>query len=145
MNVYEYVFISINGARMPLRNYQGQPIFIVNVASQCEFTPQPEAGNCSDIKDITAVSVVWGGQGTVDIEMESGEIFNNVAPGNRITFHFCPVCGATVFYRPEKEPDLIAIPVGVFADPSFPGPRVSVYESRRHPWVVVPDDLEHFD
>jgi glutathione peroxidase len=40
MNVYEYVFVAINGARLPLRNYQGQPLFIVNVASECEFTPQ---------------------------------------------------------------------------------------------------------
>jgi glycyl-tRNA synthetase len=35
--------------------------------------------------------------------------------------------------------------VGGFADPMFPAPRVSVYESRRHPWVIVPDDMEHYD
>jgi len=40
MNVYEFVFMSLNGAPMPLRNYQGQPILFVNTASQCEFTPQ---------------------------------------------------------------------------------------------------------
>jgi len=37
----------------------------------------------------------------------------------------------------------LAIPVGVFADPSFPAPLVSVYESRMHQWVVPPPDAEH--
>ena len=40
MNVFEFVFVSINGGRMPLSNYQGQPILIVNTASECDHTPQ---------------------------------------------------------------------------------------------------------
>ncbi len=65
--------------------------------------------------------------------------------GSRIRFHFCPQCGATVYYEPEGlEEDFIAIPVGAFADPSFPAPGVSVYEERKHGWVVVPDEgVEH--
>jgi hypothetical protein len=35
-----------------------------------------------------------------------------------------------------------AVPLGAFADPSFPPPTVSVYGSRRHPWVVLPDSVE---
>ena len=65
--------------------------------------------------------------------------------GNRIAHHFCPECGTTVYYLPDKEPELIAVAVGAFADASFPAPRFSVYESRRHPWVVVPGDAERFD
>jgi hypothetical protein len=65
--------------------------------------------------------------------------------GNRITFHFCPICGSTVYYVPEAEGDTIAIPVGAFADPAFPAPRISVYEARRHPWVMVPEGVEHID
>jgi|GEM_PF-2926837 len=42
--------------------------------------------SCSDIKDITALSMVWNGSETVDIITESGEVFNNVSPGNQITF-----------------------------------------------------------
>jgi glutathione peroxidase len=40
MNVFEYVFVSLTGAPMPLSNYRGQPILFVNTASECEFTPQ---------------------------------------------------------------------------------------------------------
>jgi hypothetical protein len=65
--------------------------------------------------------------------------------GSRITFHFCPECGATVHYAIDQMPDVIAIPVGAFADSSFPAPRVSVYEARRHPWVRTPDGCELFD
>jgi len=61
------------------------------------------------------------------------------------TFHFCPDCGATVYYRLASAPDLIAVPIGAFADPGFPPPRISVWESRRHPWVAVPPQAEHHD
>jgi hypothetical protein len=62
-----------------------------------------------------------------------------------ITFHFCPDCGATVFYRGSDAPEVIAVPVGAFADPSFPAPTVSVFETRRHPWLAVPAAMEHHD
>jgi len=63
--------------------------------------------------------------------------------GSRVTFHFCPTCGSTVFYELEGLEDVLAIPVGAFADPGFPIPRVSVYEKRMHAWVIPPPDAEH--
>lgn len=65
--------------------------------------------------------------------------------GGRATFHFCPECGATVYYQIDDMPYFVAIPVGAFADPGFPAPRVSVYEARRHAWVGIPEDAEHID
>lgn len=59
--------------------------------------------------------------------------------GNRITHHFCPECGTTVYYQLEGVPGTIGVPVGGFADPTFPAPRASVYNERRHSWVVVPE------
>jgi hypothetical protein len=60
------------------------------------------------------------------------------------TFSFCPDCGATVYYTTIDMPDLIAVPIGAFADPTFPQPRISVYESRRHSWVQLPAGIEHY-
>jgi hypothetical protein len=63
--------------------------------------------------------------------------------GSRITFHFCPICGSTVYYESEGLGSFVTIPVGAFADPSFPTPSVSVYESRKHLWVIPPPEAEH--
>jgi hypothetical protein len=65
--------------------------------------------------------------------------------GMIISFRFCPTCGSTVFYDIDQMPGLIAVPVGAFADPTFPAPSFSVYEARKHGWVRVPDDVEHMD
>lgn len=63
--------------------------------------------------------------------------------GTKCIFRFCPKCGATVYYTLEGFTDVIAIPVGAFADPKFPAPRYSVYEERMHSWIQVPGDVEH--
>ena len=65
--------------------------------------------------------------------------------GNDIDFYFCPECGSTVYYVLRDQPELVAVPIGAFADSSFPAPRISVYESRRHPWRGLPDDFERHD
>ena len=53
-------------------------------------------------------------------------------------FHFCPDCGSQVFYTEADDPDLVVVSIGAFADPSFPPPTESGYDSRRHPWVGLP-------
>jgi hypothetical protein len=64
--------------------------------------------------------------------------------GNRATYKFCPTCGSTVAYAMEAWPGLTAIPLGAFADPTFPAPRFSVWEHRKHSWtVVLGDNVEH--
>ncbi|WP_437827026.1 GFA family protein [Sorangium sp. So ce1153] len=74
----------------------------------------------------------------------SGKDFVRVGDeGTKSTFTFCPECGATVYYAMAGHEDMIAIPVGAFADPDFPGPTYSVYEERMHGWVVMPQDIEH--
>lgn len=75
----------------------------------------------------------------------SAQYVRTADSGNKVTFHFCSTCGSTVYYELDQIPDLIAIPVGAFADPKFPAPTVSVYEDRRHAWVGIPADIEHFD
>lgn len=81
----------------------------------------------------------------VTIRGESREYARTGDEGTTARFHFCPECGAIVFYLPDAIPGVVVVPVGAFADPDFPPPTVSVYEVRQHPWVRLPDDIEHWD
>ena len=79
------------------------------------------------------------------IEGESRQFVRVGDEGGRATFAFCPACGATVYYQCEGDEDRIAIPVGAFAEPDFPSPTVSVYEERKHAWVVMPEGIERIE
>lgn len=59
--------------------------------------------------------------------------------GSSVEHHFCPRCGSTVFWYPQRMPDLIGVGVGSFADPAFPAPSQAVFSRSRHPWVVPID------
>ena len=66
--------------------------------------------------------------------------------GGRSVNNFCPECGSTLFYSSRPHRDLVAVPVGAFADPNFPSPGFSVYERRQHGWVaIVGDGIEHHE
>lgn len=81
------------------------------------------------------------------IEGEPARYVRVADSGNRVTFSFCGACGSTVFWEPEAVPGFVMVAVGAFADPSFPEPTFSVYEARKHAWVLAPDtlSLEHMD
>lgn len=81
----------------------------------------------------------------VAIEGQSTPFARIADSGNRVTFHFCPVCGSTVTYGIDAQPDVVAVALGAFADPGFPPPRFSVYESRKHDWVTPPAGAERLD
>jgi hypothetical protein len=61
--------------------------------------------------------------------------------GRSLTFHFCSVCGSTVYWELEMAPELIGVALGAFADPTFPRPNRPVWTQRRHSWVALPDDM----
>jgi hypothetical protein len=74
----------------------------------------------------------------VTIEGDAREWQRTGDEGSTATFRFCATCGATVYWTNDRMPGSIAVPIGAFADPAFPPPRVSVYGVRRHPWVAMP-------
>jgi hypothetical protein len=74
----------------------------------------------------------------------SGEykIYQHVGDsGNSAHFHFCPICGGTLWYHALPDRALYAIPVGAFADKDFPTPAYTVYVDRKHDWVTISDDV----
>jgi hypothetical protein len=62
--------------------------------------------------------------------------------GHAMDFHFCPICGTTVWYIAVDRPEVVAIAVGAFADETFPMATVSVYDNRRRPWIALPPEIE---
>ena len=78
----------------------------------------------------------------VTVEGRYTDFHRNSDDGEERTFHFCPDCGASIFYDAPFMPGMVAIPVGAFADPYFPPPVRSIYEERRHAWVSLPDGIE---
>ena len=87
---------------------------------------------------VFAVQARWPSD-RVTIEGRANEWVRVGDEGSSATFRFCPTCGSTVYYDNDGQPGLIAVPVGAFADPTFPAPHVSVYGARRHPWTAMPD------
>jgi hypothetical protein len=65
--------------------------------------------------------------------------------GAKFRFRFCPVCGTNVFHTEEGDEESVSVAVGAFADTNFPAPRDSVYDCRRHPWVLLPPGTETFE
>ena len=79
----------------------------------------------------------------VRISGEAKEFVRIGDEGGKGTFRFCSTCGVTVYFTATGLEEFVTIPVGVFADPAFPGPGISVYEERMHSWVVMPEEIEH--
>ena len=65
--------------------------------------------------------------------------------GHQFTTHFCPFCGTSVYWVSGKNPGLVGIAVGAFADASFPPPVRSVWERSKHRWMTVDVAPQHFD
>ena len=59
------------------------------------------------------------------------------AADSGFSFHtfFCPSCGTSLYWWSDRGPVRIGIAVGAFADPTFPKPERSVYETSKHTWL----------
>ena len=65
--------------------------------------------------------------------------------GGAFENHFCPDCGATVFFRGSKNAGVTGVAIGAFVDHHEMAPVRSVWEQSKHPWVSIPTALQHFD
>lgn len=72
------------------------------------------------------------------------EFVRTAESGNAFNTYFCPTCGTSMYWRSNRNPGLVGVAVGAFADPSFPAPMRSVWEQSVHHWVVPPDGAQHF-
>jgi len=81
----------------------------------------------------------------LNITGESIAFTRNSDSGHPVTFHFCPICGSTVWWEPSRKPDMIAVGAGAFADPLLPMPDQSVNGARRYAWITFPPTMAKRD
>lgn len=82
---------------------------------------------------------VWLAEAGVAIAGETRRFEHRSDKGRAMVNRFCPACGSTLAFETALNPGMVAVPAGLFADPTCPPPLRSVFEERRHPWVAVPD------
>ena len=58
--------------------------------------------------------------------------------GRKLSMHFCPDCGSTLYWDLEMLPEQVGVAVGCFADPDFPPPQRSVWCRTKHRWFEFP-------
>lgn len=73
----------------------------------------------------------------VEISGSSKKYSRNSDSGYDVTFHFCPDCGSTVYWEPERKKSVLAVAAGAFSDPDFPMPGKQVYCNSRHRWLEI--------
>ena len=83
----------------------------------------------------------WFQRRQIEIAGTSTRFVRTSDSGRSVTFRFCPVCGSTVYWEAELFADWIAVAVGAFADPTFPGPTYAGFERRRHGWLEMSSHL----
>jgi len=94
MSVYDHVAIKPNGTEVPLSDYAGKVLLIVNTATGCGFTPQYE--------DLEAIYAKYRDQGFEILDFPCNQ-FANQAPETDDEIHlFCTLKFGTEFPQFKK-------------------------------------------
>ncbi len=57
---------------------------------------------------------------------------------------FCPNCSSPIIGEAELMPDVIMIPAGTLADPSWVKPTMQIYCESAQPWVKLEGEIKSF-
>ncbi len=80
-SAHDFSFTSIDGKPLDLKRFAGHPVLVVNVASQCGFTPQ--------YKDLQRLHETWASKGLIVLGVPSND-FGAQEPGNESEIaNFC--------------------------------------------------------
>ncbi|HYD37049.1 MAG TPA: GFA family protein [Allosphingosinicella sp.] len=96
--------------------------------------------HCLACKGRSGSAFTWNAtyeEARVETEGEAASWTRIAGEGRWCTYHFCPICGSTAWYRIEARPGLVTIPAGNFADPDFGEPDISWFVERQCPWVRI--------
>ena len=93
-DAYQFEFVSLAGERLPLAEWRGRPVLVVNVASFCGYTPQ--------YRDLQALWRRYSAQGLVVLGVPSND-FGEQEPGSAAEIRqFCETNYQVDFPLTEK-------------------------------------------
>tara|TARA_Y100001933_G_C18953221_1_gene544777 strand:- start:172 stop:717 length:546 start_codon:yes stop_codon:yes gene_type:complete len=81
MNIYDFNVQTMEGETVSLRQYEGQPLLIVNTASKCGFTPQ--------FKDLQNLYETYKEDGFLVLGFPCGQFMNQEFDNNDQIQSFC--------------------------------------------------------
>lgn len=64
--------------------------------------------------------------------------------GHNVSRGFCPNCGARLFGKPSRMPELAVVMAGSLDDPSWYRPGMNLYTDSAQPWVPLDAALPRF-
>jgi glutathione peroxidase len=91
---YDFIFESLKGEAMPLADFAGRPLLIVNTASKCGFTPQ--------YRELEAIWRKYQDEGLVVIGVPSNDFANQEPGGAAEIANFCEINFGVDFPLTEK-------------------------------------------
>ncbi|MEA1650621.1 glutathione peroxidase [Nitrospirillum sp. BR 11164] len=94
-SAYDYKFTSIDGDPLPLSQFKGKAILVVNTASLCGFTPQ--------YKGLEALYTAYKDKGLVVLGVPANDFADQEPGSNKEIKHFCDANFAVDFPMTEKE------------------------------------------
>lgn len=88
---------------------------------------------------VFAVSSYFDDKQIVEVVGERNLLRRNKESGGEMERSFCPECGSTVFWKADVTDGYTGVPVGAFADPTFPEPTVSCWNQSKPSWLTLPE------
>lgn len=83
----------------------------------------------------------WDSENVVLISGEHTAYTRVSESGRKVTRHFCPNCGGTMFWYPEILPGKLGVPVGCFDDREFPRPMAASWCQSKFSWFNFASDI----
>ena len=104
--------------------------------------------HCTDCQKVTGTGHAANAMFPQDAVEISGEVASyevTADSGNKVTRHFCPVCGNRIYHTNTGRPGILTLPAGCFDDNEWFAPRVVVYARNRPKWDMTSREVPNFD
>ena len=126
---------------------EGEPLMVY--VCHCEFC-QRRSGNVfiasAQFAEEQVISITGATSRYNGLEVDG---VGAVATPGGINYHFCSVCGSSVYHHnvmPHTGQRIYAVSLGAFTDDVFPPPTAEFFTKHRHRWVpAVPGAVQLHD